>query len=268
MYKIGEFSKITSLTTKALRYYDEQGLLVPSSRDTNEYRLYNDADYRRAQMIVLLRNLDFSIAEIKDVLEHVEQTEDLSYYLAEKKVFIEHRIRSEKELIKKLESHLLPIKKEVKKMNYQINEKVVEPVAVASIRYQGKYSDVGKYIGTIYKVVKDKANGEPFHLYYDDEFKENADIELCVPTKGLLKETDSGVTCKMLPKINGISTVHIGSYETINLAYKAVFDYAKEKGISCTLPSREIYHKGPGMIFKGNSDKYETEIIIPIETKE
>jgi DNA-binding transcriptional MerR regulator len=265
MYKIGEFSKISNLTTKALRYYDEQGLLVPSCRDQNEYRLYNDADFLKAQMILLLRTLDFSIAEIKDVLEHVENQEDLSYYLTEKKVFIEKRIKKEKELIKMLEAHLLPNNKEVIKMNYQIEVKTVEPMAVASIRYHGKYSDVGNYIGTIYKLVKDKANGDPFNCYYDEDYQEDADIELCVPTKGVLKENGSDVICKTLPAMKGISTTHIGSYEPINQAYKALVDYAKEKGIQCKLPSREIYHKGPGAIFKGNPDKYETEIIIPIE---
>jgi DNA-binding transcriptional MerR regulator len=265
MYKIGEFSKITNLTTKALRYYDEQGLLVPSSRGQNEYRLYNDSDYEKAQIIGTLRALEFSIAEIKDVLEHAENMEDLSYYFAEKKLFIEKRIKKEKELIKKLESHLLPNNKEVMKMNYQINVVTVEPMAVASIRYRGKYSDVGKYIGAIYKVVKDKANGEPFNCYYDEEFQEDADIELCVPTKGVLSENGSEVTCKTLPGIKGISTTHIGSYETLNHAYKALVDYAKEHNISCKLPYREIYHKGPGAIFKGNPEKYETDIILPFE---
>ena len=56
MYKIGEFSKITSLTIKALRYYEEQGILCPSERDKNGYRLYNDQDYERARLIALLRD--------------------------------------------------------------------------------------------------------------------------------------------------------------------------------------------------------------------
>ena len=68
MYRIGEFSRITSLTVKALRYYDEEGILSPSERDKNGYRLYNETDYEKARQIVLLRELDFSIMEIKDCL--------------------------------------------------------------------------------------------------------------------------------------------------------------------------------------------------------
>lgn len=46
-------------------------------------------------------------------------------------------------------------------MNYQIEQKEFVDVMVAAIRYQGKYSDVGKYIGTIYKEAKGKTVGDP-----------------------------------------------------------------------------------------------------------
>ena len=76
MYKIGEFSKITSLTIKALRYYEEQEILCPSERDKNGYRLYNDQDYERARLIALLRGLDFSIMEIRDCLLYTSDAAD------------------------------------------------------------------------------------------------------------------------------------------------------------------------------------------------
>lgn len=42
MYKIGEFSKITALSVKTLRYYDEEKILIPSFRNNeNGYRYYN-----------------------------------------------------------------------------------------------------------------------------------------------------------------------------------------------------------------------------------
>lgn len=69
MYKIGEFSKITKLTVKTLRYYDEENILKPSYRnEENGYRFYEENDFKKAELIVLLRNLGFSISEVKDVL--------------------------------------------------------------------------------------------------------------------------------------------------------------------------------------------------------
>lgn len=148
-------------------------------------------------------------------------------------------------------------------MDYKIEMKSVEEVTVASLRYKGKYSDVGDYIKSIYKVIKGKASGTPFNLYYDGEYNENADIEVCVPIRKTIET--SNVVIKKLPAMKGISTIHYGKYNELNKAYKALFDYATENNISCLIPVRETYLKGPGMIFKGNPNKYVTEIIMPIE---
>ena len=264
MYKISDFSKITNLTVKALRYYDGENILTPSYRDEeNSYRYYDEKDFEKAKLIVLLRNLDFSISEIKDVLANCENISDLSYYLEEKKNMIEKKIHEEKELIRKIDLCIKPKHMEVNCMNYKIDVKEFQPVTVAAIRYKGKYSDVSKYIGKIYKAVKGKASGAPFNCYYDAEFKEEADIELCVPTTKLI--IADNITSKKLPAIKAICTTHLGSYESLNFAYKALFDYATDHNIKCAIPSREIYVKGPGMIFKGNPNKFVTEIIIPFE---
>ena len=42
--------------------------------------------------------------------------------------------------------------------------------------------------------------------------------------------------------------------------------YLKQKGYKATAPSREIYLKGPGMIFRGNPKNYLTEIQMVVET--
>lgn len=263
MYRISEFSRITGLTVKALRYYDEEGILKPSCRAENSYRYYDDKDFQKARLVRLLRDLDFSIAEMKEILANYDSPEDLAYYLAEKKDRIAEQINRDKALMKKIDLYLQLKETEAGSMNYKIEFKDFEAQTVAALRFRGKYSDVGKYIGTIYKEVKGKADGAPFCCYYDGEYKEEADIEVCIPTKGSV--TGAKVESKQLPKIRAISTTHIGSYETLNSAYKAIMDYAREHNLECLLPSREIYHKGPGMIFKGNPNKYVTEIVIPVK---
>ena len=264
MYKISDFSKITNLTIKALRYYDDENILKPSYRDEeNLYRYYGEMDFQKARQIALLRELDFSISEIKEVLTNCTDPADLSFFLEEKKTMIKSRISREKELIKKMNLYIKPKDREDYSMDYQIEIKKISPVTVASIRYVGKYSDVGKHIGKLYKAVKNNGAGAPFQCYYDSEYKEEADLELCIPTKNLISE--SGITGKKLPGITAICTTHTGSYDKLNLAYKVLFDYANEHNLHCVTPSREVYLKGPGMIFKGNEDSYVTEIIIPFE---
>ena len=82
MYKISQFSKISGLTVKALRYYDKEGILTPSFRDAeNQYRYYSDEDLKKALLIKFLRSLEFSIMEIREITEAVDTEDDLTYVL-------------------------------------------------------------------------------------------------------------------------------------------------------------------------------------------
>ena len=68
MYKIGALSKVLSVSTDTLRYYEKNGLLTPSGRSESGYRLYNDNDLRCMQFIVRAKSIGFSLNEIKELL--------------------------------------------------------------------------------------------------------------------------------------------------------------------------------------------------------
>ncbi|MEM8810660.1 MAG: MerR family transcriptional regulator [Cyanobacteria bacterium P01_G01_bin.38] len=70
--KIGELAKQTGLSIRTLHYYDEIGLLSPSHRTEIGHRLYSDRDITRLQQIVSLRQLGFSLKEIRECLENPE----------------------------------------------------------------------------------------------------------------------------------------------------------------------------------------------------
>lgn len=69
LYRIGEMAQQTGLTVRAIRLYEEEGLLRPSLHVRGANRLYNVADLERLKQIAGLRNVGFSIAEIRDLLE-------------------------------------------------------------------------------------------------------------------------------------------------------------------------------------------------------
>lgn len=72
MYRIGDFSKLTGLSVKTLRYYDSIGLLKPSSIDTfTNYRYYSDQELIIFRRIELLKKLGFTLEEIKDNLDNI-----------------------------------------------------------------------------------------------------------------------------------------------------------------------------------------------------
>ena len=79
---IGEFSKATGLSVKALRFYHERELLVPTRVDVGSgYRFYDQSNLEVAQVIVSLRELEFPLDDIKSILEGSETGDVLEFYV-------------------------------------------------------------------------------------------------------------------------------------------------------------------------------------------
>src|SRR5262245_41012820 len=67
--KVGDLAKRTGLTISTLHHYDEIGLLRPSQHTESGHRLYGATDIARLQQIASLRQLGFSLEEIRDCLD-------------------------------------------------------------------------------------------------------------------------------------------------------------------------------------------------------
>lgn len=69
MMTVNEVSKLTGVSIRALQYYDTIGLLPPAGYTEAGYRLYDDAAMERLQQILLFRELEFPLKEIKRILD-------------------------------------------------------------------------------------------------------------------------------------------------------------------------------------------------------
>lgn len=70
--KVGDLAKRTGVSVRTLHYYDEIDLLSPSQRAETGYRLYDKTDIVRLQQIASLRQIGFSLDQIRDCLEQDE----------------------------------------------------------------------------------------------------------------------------------------------------------------------------------------------------
>lgn len=68
MKTVNEVSKLTGVSRRTLQYYDKIGLLRPTEYTESGYRLYDDAALERLQQILLFRELEFPIKDIKDIV--------------------------------------------------------------------------------------------------------------------------------------------------------------------------------------------------------
>jgi DNA-binding transcriptional MerR regulator len=103
-FAVGEFSKVTGLSVKTLRFYHEKGILHPTRVDeTTAYRYYDAAAVERARVIVALREMDFSLEAIGEILKGCEDDADLINRLELQKVQIAQRMAREREIVRALD---------------------------------------------------------------------------------------------------------------------------------------------------------------------
>src|SRR5678815_6029917 len=76
-FTVGELSRLTGITVRALHHYDEIGLVVPSARTPAGYRLYDDADVLRLQQVLLFRELGLPLHEIAAAIDEAGSREEL-----------------------------------------------------------------------------------------------------------------------------------------------------------------------------------------------
>lgn len=268
MFSIGEFSKITGLTVKTLRFYHEQGLLTPSCIDDQSgYRYYDRTKIEKARIITYLRSLDFSLSEIATILKNDADDAKLLEVMERQRAQVEEKIRRFHKVAKSLDQFIAE-EREVRKIMAQlaldVQEKVVEPMLIAGVRMRGRYADCGKGFAQIGRRFGRHICGKCFLLHYDTEYKEDdADFEACMPIrKGGAAD---GIAVRELPGGPCVSLLHKGPYDQLGRSYARILTYIQDKEYRVIVPSREVYVKGPGMIFKGNPRNYLTEIQFLVE---
>ncbi|MEY8298194.1 MerR family transcriptional regulator [Emergencia timonensis] len=69
MMTVNEVSKLSGISVRTLHYYDQIGLLHPDQVSEAGYRLYGQASLERLQQILLFRQLEFPLKEIKDIID-------------------------------------------------------------------------------------------------------------------------------------------------------------------------------------------------------
>ena len=111
MMTVNEVSKLTGISVRTLHYYDEIGLLHPASVLDTGYRLYDDENLKRLQQILLFRELEFPLKEIKKIIDisdfdTVRALENQIEMLSLKRDHLDSLIRHAKEMQKKEEAKM------------------------------------------------------------------------------------------------------------------------------------------------------------------
>ncbi len=268
MLKIGDFSKLSMVSVKTLRYYDELGLLKPARVDEfTGYRYYSASQMPRLNRILALKDLGLSLGQVASMLDEGLSAAEIRGILRFRLSETEQRLSEERALLGRVEARLAQIEREGRLPVYDVALKQYPDCAVAYVRrILPRYSELSQMFGELFSNVGPAGAipiGPPCSIYHDHEFKEtDADVEVAVPVSGEIRG-DGPVRTRLLPGGNMACVVHHGPYETIGQAYTAVMAWIEPNGYRINGPVRELYLTDPAETPDPKDNV--TEIQVPVE---
>jgi DNA-binding transcriptional MerR regulator len=124
MFKIGDFSKLTRVSVRMLRHYDEIGLLKPQAIDNfTGYRFYSVDQIPKINRVQVLKEMGFSLSDIVGLMERDLDSNQLLILLHNRKREISAVIQTENEKLLRVENMIKFINKEDSIMKYDITLK-------------------------------------------------------------------------------------------------------------------------------------------------
>ncbi|GGC98766.1 MerR family transcriptional regulator [Enterococcus wangshanyuanii] len=265
MLSIGDFSKVSQVSKKALRYYDEINLLKPSYTDiASGYRYYDVDQLETILLIKRLKEYTFSLEEIKQVLNSGQDQVLLQQTITQKRLEITQKMQNYSLLLDRLANDLLTLEKGKKLMDYlnKIEVKLTEVPEknIFSIRKRMNVNEYGKHLAELFEKLSTEKltpTGPPLTIYHSSDFDpEDADMELAVPVAEQTKETRSVPSC-----LCAFST-YVGPYAELDSVYSKLVKWIEEKGYKMAGAPFEIYQTDPNTT---EPDKNVVDVYFPVE---
>ncbi len=256
------------MTVKALRYYDEVGLLAPEKVDLARYRYYTTDQLVKLHYIQSLRQAGLSIDEIKNIL----LGEDAATILENRKAELETELREKTDQLSRID-FILQGKENEYFMNYQATIKEIPECIVYSKKmtiptYDAYFTEIpaiGAECAAANPDLKCTVPGYCFVIYLDGEYREkDINVEYCEAVERFGNEVGD-IKFKKMPGITAVSVMHKGAYSELRQAYAFVFKWIEENGYTVTDMPRESYIDG--IWNKESINDWLTEIQIPVQKK-
>jgi len=265
MLKIGDFSKLSHVSIKALRLYDQMGLLKPVDIDKfTGYRYYSAHQLPRLNRILALKDLGFSLEQISKLLDEISPAQ-IQGMLQLKQAELQRLVAEEQARLQRVAVRLQQIEQEDKMPDYDVVLKTVAPIKVAAIReiipsfhaIAGLYHELLEYLQ--HQGVKESRYCAG--IWHDTAYKEtDIDWEFAIAVEALC--SSDRIKVYELPRVEMACVVHNGSYNTINRAYAALPVWIEANGYKIAGSNREVYIVGGD---QQDNESYVTEVQFPVE---
>lgn len=269
MLRIGDFSKLSRVSIRMLRHYDDIGLLVPAQTDRfTAYRYYSEDQLTIAARITALKDMGFGLAAIAQLLNRYDNADALDQALRLKLAELREQKEKTAYQLTLVESAITRLRKDETTMTYNVTLKEIPQRAVISVRdvipsYENE--------GMLWKTLMEETaplriqDGDPCYataIFHDKEYKEaDVDVEVQKSVKGTYPNT-AHVVFKTEPAVLVASATVKGSYELMDGVNQAIANWIKDNGYAFHGPMFNIYHVSP--YETQNPDEFVTEVCYPV----
>lgn len=271
MLKIGEFSRLSRVSIRMLRHYDEIGLLRPAQLDAQTgYRYYSEEQLPLVWRVAALRDMGFSLAAIREILRDGER-ETLERQLLLRRAELAALADETARRLRLLDAMLDRVRKDEDAMKYDVILKTFPERYAATVRgtlpcYEQE--------GLLWQTLMEETEGMNLvpdspciccAVFHDREHREeNVDVEVQKSVKGRYPDTAHVRFCTIDP-VTAATTVCRGGYEQMDGAVGSVAQWVRDNGYAFSGPGFFIYHVSPHET--DNPDEYVTEICFPVEKR-
>ena len=274
MFRIGEFSKLTQVSIRMLRYYDEQGLLKPSKTDPiTGYRSYTAEQIPVLQRIIFLRDLDFQVSEISQALAHWQDS-PITDLLEHKKQELLDEMAVIQERMDKIDIAVRDVQSRKLDVHCNVILKSVPELSVLSLRRRipdhfcegDLWLELNRFVSEEHVTLDSGVNN--LALFYDENEEDTeVDVEVCC----LVKKAGAGrgdfVYRRIAAEERMACVMVYGPYQNIGIAYHTFARWLEEhQYYEMRDPVRQICHLGP--FNEEDPERYLTEIQVPLKRRD
>ena len=272
MLKIGDFSKLSRISIRMLRHYDEIGLLQPETVDTfTGYRYYSAGQLPLAGRIRLLRSMGFSLSAVHEIMHQCTDADSWRHYLQIKYAEVRQEAQETAERLQLLETAIHRLRKDESTMKYDVNVREMPQRYVVSLRRVIPAYDQEGILWQQMTAVSAPQNikvanpCDSLAVFHDEGYKESdVDVEVQITVEGSYKNTEN-VVFKTVPPVLIASAVYKGSYNQLTEVNQTVAQWVTDNGYAFNGAMFCIYHVSPAA--ESNPDNLVTEVCFPVKKK-
>ncbi len=237
LLKTGEFANLVGSTKRTLRWYDIQGILAPAIVDESGYRFYKPYQIIDFQVISLLRELNFSLDQIKEYLTNGSTLEQM--FNSQKNILLQK--------VKLLEAMMGNINQFYADIGVDQNfvhgtVKTYMPITVYYISSQGTYADIPTKLKEFYNYFEKLPIKAQFMTIFNEAYfkPKSTQFKMAVlktPGLKIKKEYQQQVQKMVLPTFKAATYSTNVSFKLHSLIWKLLYDFMMNNGLK---PNRTL----------------------------